>query len=331
MREFTGMDVEAVRREVLADKKPAILRGLVEGWPSVAAGRESPSALVRYLTRFDTGAAVDALLAPPEIDGRIFYNETMTGFNFVRNRLPLTAVAEQVLRYSLFPKAPSVAAQSALIRDCAPGFLAENRLSLLDEGISPRLWFGNRITTPLHLDAYDNLACVVAGRRRFTLFPPDQIGNLYVGPIDFAPTGAPMSLVRLHDPDFGRFPKFRDALATRQVAELGPGDAIVIPPLWWHHVESLDSFNLLVNYWWQDRTGRHAKADSAFDALLHGILCVRDLPPATRRAWASLFEHYLFGPPGDAVAHIQVERRGILGELSPQQIDALRTQLVNRL
>ena len=52
----------------------------------------------------------------------------MTGFNFVRNRLPLTAVAEQVLRYSLFPKAPSVAVQSALIRDCAPGFLAENRL-----------------------------------------------------------------------------------------------------------------------------------------------------------------------------------------------------------
>ncbi len=128
MREFTGIDAEAVRREVLADKQPAIVRGLVEAWPAVAAARESPSALVRYLTRFDTGAPVDALLAPPEIDGRIFYNESMTGFNFVRNRLPLTAVADQVLRYSLFPKAPSVAAQSALIRDCAPGFLAENRL-----------------------------------------------------------------------------------------------------------------------------------------------------------------------------------------------------------
>ena len=331
MREFTGIDDETVRREVLADKKPAILRGLVKSWPAVAAARESPSALVRYLTRFDTGAPVDALLAPPEIDGRIFYNESMTGFNFVRNRLPLTAVAEQVLRYSLFPKAPSVAAQSALIRDCAPGFLVENRLTLLDEGISPRLWFGNRITTPLHLDAYDNVACVVAGRRRFTLFPPDQIGNLYVGPIDFAPTGAPMSLVRLHDPDFDRFPKFRDALATRQVAELAAGDAIVIPPLWWHHVESLDSFNLLVNYWWQDRSGQHTKADSAFDALLHGILCVRDLPPPTRRAWAALFEHYLFGPPEAAVAHIPIERRGILGEISPQQIDALRAQLVHRL
>ena len=32
-----------------------------------------------------------------------------------------------------------------------------------------------------------------------------------------------------------------------------PGDAIYIPPLWWHHVESLGQFNVLVNYWY--RTG----------------------------------------------------------------------------
>jgi hypothetical protein len=331
MREFTGLDEIAIRRDVFTDKRPAILRGLVNAWPAVVIARESPAALVRYLTRFDTGAPVDALLAPPEVEGRIFYNEAMNGFNFVRNRLPLASVAEQVLRYSRFPKAPSVAAQSALIRDCAPGFLAENRLGLLDEAVLPRIWLGNRITTPLHLDEFNNVACVVAGRRRFTLFPPEQIGNLYIGPIDFAPTGAPMSLVTLHDPDFGRYPKFRDALATVEVAELAPGDAIVIPPLWWHHVESLEPFNLLVNYWWQDRRGQHARADSAFDALLHGILCIRDLPPATRRAWGALFEHYLFGPQADTVAHIPPDRRGILGDLSVEQIDALRAQLVKRL
>ncbi len=61
-------------------------------------------------------------MTAPEIDGQIFYNEAMTGFNFLRNRLPLSAVAEQVLRYAQFPKSPAVAAQSALIRDCLPGF-----------------------------------------------------------------------------------------------------------------------------------------------------------------------------------------------------------------
>ena len=153
------------------------------------------------------------LLAAPEIDGQIFYDEAMTGFNFLRNRLPLAAVAEQVLRYAQFPKSPAVAAQSALIRDCLPGFADENRLSVVDANVLPRIWLGNRITTPTHVDEWNNIGCVVAGRRRFTLFPPEQIANLYIGPLDFAPTGAPMSLVSLRNPDFARYPKFREALA----------------------------------------------------------------------------------------------------------------------
>ena len=35
-------------------------------------------------------------------------------------------------------------------------------------------------------------------------------------------------------------------------AELQPGDAIFIPSLWWHQVESLSAVNGLVNYWWTD-------------------------------------------------------------------------------
>jgi hypothetical protein len=303
----------------------------VRTWPAVKQGLESPAALVRYLNRFDSGKAVDALLAAPEIDGQIFYDETMTGFNFVRNRLPLAAVAEQVLRYSQFPRSPAVAAQSALIRDCLPGFAAENRLSVVDDNVLPRIWLGNRITTPTHVDEWNNIGCVVAGRRRFTLFPPEQIANLYIGPLDFAPTGAPMSLVSLRHPDFARHPKFREALAAAQAAEVGPGDAVFIPPLWWHHVESLEPFNVLVNYWWHDQAGDGALADSAFDALLHGILAIRALPPATRRAWEALFEHYVFGEEASVTAHIPERRRGILGGLSVEQLAGLRAHLAKRL
>ncbi len=329
--ELSALDGEAICRLAAAAERPVVLRGLVAGWPAVLQAHQSSAALVEYLRRFDNGAAVDALLMPPEFGGQLSYDEALTGFNFVRNRLPLTAVAEQVLRYSRFPAAPAVAAQSALIRDCAPGFAAENRLGFLGEEILPRIWLGNRITTPAHVDEWNNIGCVVAGRRRFTLFPPEQIANLYIGPIDFAPTGAPMSLASLRSPDFSRYPKFRDALSASEAAELGPGDAIYIPPLWWHHVESLESFNVLVNYWWHAISGDGAQADSAFDALLHGILCVRDLPPATRRAWAALFEHYLFAPSEQAENHIPADRRGILGELSPPAKAALRAHLANRL
>ena len=250
-----ALDDEAVRRDVIGSARPAILRGWVKAWPSVAAGRRSPAALVEYLRGFDNGAPVDAIMTPPEVEGRVFYDAAMNGFNFIRNRLPVSTIAEQVLRYSGFPRPPAVAVQSALIRDCLPGFAAQNPLSVL-EGVEPRIWFGNAITTPAHLDEWNNIGCVVSGRRRFTLFPPEQIANLYIGPLDFAPTGAPMSLVRLHAPDFERFPRFRTALAAAMSAELEPGDAIYIPPLWWHHVESLEPFNLLVNYWWHAAPAR---------------------------------------------------------------------------
>ena len=308
-----------------------MLRGFVGDWPAVKQGLISPAAMVRYLLRFDSGKSVDALLAAPEIDGQIFYNEGMTGFNFLRNRLPLAAVAEQVLRYAQFPKSPAVAAQSALIRDCLPGFADENRLSIVDANVLPRIWLGNQITTPTHVDEWNNIGCVVAGRRRFTLFPPEQIANLYIGPLDFAPTGAPMSLVSLRNPDFVRYPKFREALAAAHVAELAPGDAIFIPPLWWHHVESLEPFNVLVNYWWHDTVGDGALADSAFEALLHAILSIRALPSATRHAWGDFFEQYVFGEQAGTLEHLLLERRGILGDLSAEQLAVLRAHLAKRL
>jgi hypothetical protein len=331
IREVSRLDSAAIRCDVLGDKRPAVLRGLVGDWVAVRRGAESPAALVEYLNRFDSGKSVDALLAEPEAGGCLFYNDSMTGFNFVRKRLPLAAVAEQVLRYSRFARSPAVAAQSALIRDCLPGFTDENPLDIVAPNVLPRIWLGNRITTPIHVDEWNNIGCVVAGRRRFTLFPPEQIANLYIGPLDFAPTGAPMSLVSLGNPDFERYPKFREALAVAQVAELAAGDAIFIPPLWWHHVESLEPFNVLVNYWWHDEVGDGALADSAFDALLQGILSIRTLPPATRRAWGAFFEHYVFGDDRELTAHIPEQRRGILGSLTPERVASLRQHLAKRL
>jgi hypothetical protein len=335
IREVPALDEAAVRREVLASGRPAVLRGFVQAWP--AANLESPAAVVEYLRRFDSGSPVDAVMTAPEVAGRIFYDQAMKGFNFIRNRLPISTIAEQVLRYSASGRAPAVAAQSALIRDCLPGFSAENPLTLLNEAVLPRIWLGNAITTPTHLDEWNNIGCVVSGRRRFTLFPPQQIANLYIGPLDFAPTGAPMSLVSLHDPDFQRFPRFREALAAAVSAELGPGDAIFIPPLWWHHVESLERFNVLVNYWWhaasdgQGAAAANVAEASGFDTLIHALLNLRTLPPATREAWQALFDHFVFGTQADITGHIPAHRHGILGSLSPEDVVRLRAYLKGRL
>jgi hypothetical protein len=331
IQELSQLEGAAALSALVAAGRPVVLRGLVNAWPSVRESRASPAAAVAYLGRFDSGIPVDAIMTPPEVAGRVFYNDTMSGFNFIRNRLTLGAVAEQVLRYGAFQRAPSVAVQSALLKDCLPGFAEENRLAVLDESIPARIWLGNAITTPTHLDEWNNLACVAAGRRRFTLFPPEQIGNLYIGPLDFAPTGAPMSLVRLDRPDFERFPRFHAALAAAVTAELAAGDALFIPPLWWHHVESLEPFNLLVNYWWHAGGGDPLRSDSGFDSLLHAILNLRGLPPATRAAWGALLQHFIVESEQTVTGHIPPQRRGILGPLNENSERQWRTFLAGRL
>ena len=313
--EFRDVTPERFRREISARYAPAVLRGVVADWPAVRAGRESFEALAAYLDARDSGSPVDVLTVPHRHGGRIFYNDDMSGFNFVRDKSPIRSVNERLVRNAKFSNRPTVVAQSALIAECLPRFKAENVLPLLPAGVEPRIWLGGAVVTPAHFDESSNIACVVAGRRRFTLFPPGQVANLYIGPIGYAPTGTPISLVSFREPDFDRFPRFREALEQALVADLEPGDAIYMPPLWWHHVESLERCNALVNYWWKDSA---AQDRSALDALLHALLNVGSLPPEQRAAWATMFGHFVFGDRSNANAHIPQPRRGVLGEMTPE-------------
>ena len=329
--EWHGVTRTRFEDEILPRNEPAILRGLVAGWPAVVRGRESALAIAQYLATLDNGTPVTALMTPPEQEGRIFYDASMAGFNFLRTERSVSQVLEQVLRYAQFERAPAVAVQSAQIAACLPGFTNDNVLPLLDATVAPRLWFGTAITTPAHFDESHNIACCVAGRRRFTLLPPEQIANLYVGPLDHAPAGTPLSLVDFAHPDFERFPRFREALAQARVAELDPGDAIYIPPLWWHHVDSLARVNMLVNYWWIRTAPGHARPPFALDALMHTVGALRGLPAAQREAWRVIFEHYVFDAGRDVAGHIPPERRSVLGPMTEEQHAKLRQFLRQRL
>ncbi len=190
---------------------------------------------------------------------------------------------------------------------------------------------GGWVTTPAHFDESNNLACVVSGRRRFTLFPPEQISNLYIGPFGHAPTATPISLVSLENPDYARFPRFREALASALVAELEPGDAIYMPALWWHHVQSLAKYNILVNYWWKGPAGAPASSDTALNCLLHCLLTLKHLPVEQREVWKAIFDHYIFSASEQSVEHIPVALRGVLGEISPELAKQVKAFLVTQL
>ncbi|MFO7305820.1 MAG: cupin-like domain-containing protein [Gammaproteobacteria bacterium] len=325
---WEDVDVNRFQQEILPLNRPAVLRGLVADWPAVAAGTKSPAAMSDYLLRFDAGRPVRTLAADAACKGRFFYREDMRGVNFERRLAPLAIALDALVKSLDDEQAPAIYVESAPIPEHLPGFVQENMQPLLPATVPPRIWIGNAITVQTHFDLNENIACVVAGRRRFTLFPPEQLPNLYVGPFDFTLSGPPVSMVSLHEPDFERYPRFEQALEHALVAELGPGDALYIPYFWWHHVESLERFNVLVNYWWNPA---RVHGDSPFDALLHAILALRDLPPAQRDAWRIVFDHYVFQKNGDALVHLAPEHRGILGPITPERAREIRAILVRAL
>ncbi len=303
--------------------RPLVIRGLCRDWPMVAWARQSDTAFAQGLARLDNGSEVDALLMPPEEGGVIGYNAAFDGFNYARRRVSITQGLQRLATYSRQANPPGLAMQSALISTCLPGLLEDHAVPFIDKTIEPRIWIGNQVTTPVHFDEYHNIACVACGVRRFTLFAPEQVRNLYIGPLDFAPTGAAIGMARLDRPDDPRFPRLKHALAEALVADLRPGDAIYIPPMWWHHVESLERINALVNYWWKPVPAGAPAPGTALGCLMHCILAFRSLPPAERAAWRALLDHYVFGDE-DPAAHIPPGRRGILGGLTPAQLAEFR-------
>jgi hypothetical protein len=211
-----------------------------------------------------------------------------------------------------------------------PGFSSENHVRSLvtAESVRESIWIGNRTRIAAHFDNIDNLACVVGGRRRFTMFPPDQISNLYVGPLDLTPAGQPITLVDINRPDLDRFPRYAEAVKVALVAELDPGDAVYIPALWWHNVEALEEFNVLVNYWWRDIPEFF---DSPSNALLYSLLTIKSLPVSQRIGWKALFDYLIFQTDGPALEHLPPEVRGLFGDLTRAKADRIRSILLKIL
>jgi hypothetical protein len=304
----------------LKSSKPLVLKGLIEHWPALAAGRHSASALNQYFKSMDLGVPATVMEAPASTQGRFGYSADLREFTFSKYQRGISETLDRIERQADRPNAPIIAFQMLPLASHLPGFVEQNPMSLLPQ-VAPLLWLGGRVRTQIHHDRDHNLACVIAGRRRFVLFPPEQVANLYIGPIDNPP---PLSIVDLEAPDFTRFPRFATALAAAQRAELAPGDALLMPRHWWHHVTSLDPYNAMVNYWW----GTHAPGiENPYDCFLTALLAIKDLPPPERSYWQSMFDAYVFGSQGDALEHIPADLRGVLGTLNSRIREALKQKL----
>lgn len=307
--------------------RPFVVRQLVTDWPLVAAGRESGRAARDYLLRHRRDRPFVVAVGQGGSGGRLFYDDAMA-MNFRSFKAELPEVFAQIDAGERQPDAPAIYLASIDMDEYFTGLLEAKYAGLGNRSCLASIWMGTRTRIAAHNDTPNNLACVAVGRRRFTLFPPHQFRNLYLGPVDNTPAGRPVSMVDFHTPDFAIHPRFRDALGHGQLAELEAGDALFIPALWWHHVEGLDPFNVLVNYWWRDTPMWLGQPQ---DALNLAMMAIRDLPEDQKRYWSDMFDHYVFANDEQTVAHIPSASRGVLAPMTAESAGRIRAFLLRAL
>lgn len=315
-------------RSVIYQCRPTVIRGLCRDWPIVrlAQGGGNGAAL-DHLRRYASGGSVDYFVADAKLGGRYAYGEGPDGFNFTRQRSEMGAALDRIAVNA------NDGAQTCYIGSLPsdtyfPGFAEDHGCALLPTTVRPRLWIGNASDIACHYDSFDNLAIAVAGRRHFTLYPPDAIGDLYVGPIDHTMAGQPVSLAAIDPGAQERFPRFEAAAQRRLYVDLNPGDALYLPKLWWHGVKARDGINILTNYWWDASA---AGPDTPYAAMLLAMIAIAERPEPERAAWRAFFDHYVFRPDGHPLAHLPAERHGILGPLKEGNYGRIRALVMRML
>lgn len=322
---YHNVTAEHFHNDIVKKGKPAVLKGLVDNWPVVQAAKCSSDEFIDYLASFGYQGNIEALRCRASENGFLFYNKRFTGFNFERRATTMTAFFDNLKASAENPSYATNSWQSAHIDNFFPDFLKSHTMPMCADTVRPRMWLGNKTVVGTHNDDSENIACVIAGKRRFTFFPPEQLPNLYIGPLDKTPAGAPMSLVDLRNPDYEQFPHIKQALATATIAELAPGDAVYVPTLWWHHVEALDDINGLVNYWYSGALDEQ-RSLAGLDTMLLSILTYSHMPDNVKQAWKHAFDHYVWSDKS-AFSHIPDHVLGVLGEVP----EAKRKQLAKWL
>lgn len=327
MKVVEGVTPDNLPFDLMNAGQPFIMRQLVSEWPLVKAALKSNETITSYIKPFYKDGEIGAFVNPKQNAGRYFYNQDMSGFNFTKKRANFGHILDEL--YPNKGDENDYYVGSANIDTLLPGLKSANPLSGLND-VEPltSIWIGSHSRIAAHHDHPQNIACCVAGRRRFILFPPEQIKNLYIGPLDFSPAGQAISLVDFHHPDSEQFPLFEEAMKHAFIAELEPGDAIFIPSLWWHHVEGLSDLNILMNYWWEPSD---LSIGAPMDALLHSIVNIRHLTGPQKDAWRSLFEHYVFSQNEQTFEHIPKSRQGLFGKDYKTVARQVRSFLLNQL
>jgi len=314
--------------DILQSENPVVIRGIVSDWPIVKKSADTIEKICEYLLYFYESDRIIAFASKPEKGNKFTYGNNQNQMSFEQLESTLDLVLETISESRKINNPGTIYMGSTTLDYVLPGFDKDNNFFIGDVNPLKSIWVGNKTIVPPHFDVPDNIAFVCSGKRKFTLFPPSQLKNMYIGPLELTPAGQPISLVDIENPDYDKHPKFKEAEALGMQAVLEPGDGIFIPSLWWHQVESFGDLNILVNYWWRDIP---SYMGNPMDALMHSIISLRDLPEHQKENWINMFNHYVFNFDNKNFDHIPAELNGSHKEINDDLAKELRTLLLKNL
>eukprot|EP00427_Karlodinium_veneficum_P027189 CAMPEP_0169200864 /NCGR_PEP_ID=MMETSP1016-20121227/10099_1 /TAXON_ID=342587 /ORGANISM="Karlodinium micrum, Strain CCMP2283" /LENGTH=437 /DNA_ID=CAMNT_0009277747 /DNA_START=184 /DNA_END=1494 /DNA_ORIENTATION=- len=124
-----------------------------------------------------------------------------------------------------------------------------------------------------HYDLQPNIHVQLSGRKRFIIFPPDDWRHLYPFPVHHDLDRR--SQVDLDKPDAAKFGNFSGAHGV--VVELNPGDALYIPPYWWHHVQSISPRTTSMAIWFFEKFPLSSSTMYGLCERANDLLLMRDI------------------------------------------------------
>lgn len=319
--------------QLFAKNEPVILKGLVRDWPLVQEGKKAPGKVMEQLEVNDSGRPMIVYQGAADIKARFGYDDTCTGFNYTSHKSTISEVFSQIREQLSQHEHDYYYINSLRLDEGFPALSLTHKLNFDHPEFEQnhpvaKIWLGTESVAAAHFDQPKNIACCVLGKRRFTLFPPDQVENLYPGPLTPTPGGQVVTVANLAEPDLSRFPRLKTALDNAYIADLEPGDGLYYPSMWWHEVEAFERFNVMVNYWWMTAA---PYLGSPMDVLMHAMLSLRDKPTTEKQAWKALFDYYIFNDPDNVREHLPVECHGAFANMDDNLSRRIRALLRNNL
>lgn len=216
-------------RRLKSQRVPLILTGALKDWKAISKWN------LEYLT---------SVLGRTEVNVEVSatnYFPTLPSYSTIRpsRQVPFSEFAEAVRREG--ERSENLYLKEKAFIEKFPNLVADIPLqpALSATAKFPTIfWISSAgATTPLHYDVVHSLFAQVSGRKRFTLFAPEDWAALY--PYPMFSRSSYFSRVDIAQPDREGFPKFAQAKPFEFVLE--PGEVLYLPAFWWHQVQSLET------------------------------------------------------------------------------------------